>query len=74
MRLPIVTFQDENRLEIEIGSDSSVSMYDVKAFKNPVEVSCSCRDIQTDEMCEHLKYCKAILDSFFQKKDKVDNG
>ena len=66
MRLPKIVFKDKNRIEIDVGSDTANSIFRVKASKNPPEVHCDC----SSKTCNHLKYCKSILDSFLQKKEE----
>lgn len=67
MRLPIVVFQDENTLKIEVGSESSSFVYTVEASKHPNEVKCNCMGFQTHKRCKHIKYCKSMINSFFME-------
>jgi hypothetical protein len=48
-------------------------VYDVEAWKNPDRVNCNCLGFKNHQRCKHIKYCKYIIDGFFNKKPLAKN-
>ena len=72
--MPVIIEQTDDHIKIEIGSDTSASIYEVDGWKNPERVNCNCLGYKNYKYCKHLKYCKSILDQFFNPNNSEKSG
>lgn len=69
MKLPEITYQDENKLVLKVQSKSDPDKYyDVTILREPPSVFCNCIGGQVHKYCHHIKQVKSYTDAFIKKK------